>query len=153
MSLPVPDQGGQVAGELLLAGRHRGGPGPECREALPGMDAADALGTGQQVSDSNKPFETVNQHRGGSQGTLSHPHDLRAQGFRWHRGTALVGFVGQRALGSLQGSQTAPEPCRIPEPQRHKGIPYFPVTIQVSEHWRVTRNLGGLCSSVLIRKG
>lgn len=43
VSLPVPDQGGQVAGELLLAGRHRGGPGPEGGEALPGVDAADAL--------------------------------------------------------------------------------------------------------------
>lgn len=57
VSLPVPDQGGQVAGELLLAGRHGGGPGPEGREALPGMDTADALGTGQERSDSNKPLK------------------------------------------------------------------------------------------------
>lgn len=55
VSLPVPDQGGQVAGELLLAGRDCGGPGPEGGEALPGMDTANALGTGQGMSDSSNP--------------------------------------------------------------------------------------------------
>lgn len=57
VSLPVPDEGGQVAGKLLLAGGHGRGPGPERGEALPGMDTADALGTGQEMSDSQQPLK------------------------------------------------------------------------------------------------
>lgn len=63
VSLPVPDEGGQVAGELLLAGRHRGGPGPEGGQALPGVHAADALGTGQDMSDPSTS-ESINPPRG-----------------------------------------------------------------------------------------
>lgn len=75
MSLPVPDQGGQVAVELLVAGGDRGGPGPEGGEALPGVDTADALGTGQGMSDSNSLWNHQPPQRGvgASQDTLSYP--------------------------------------------------------------------------------
>lgn len=73
MSLPVPDEGGQVAGELLLTGRDRGGPGPEGGEALPGMDTADALETGHGRNESKSLWIQFNPSIT-TQGTLSHPH-------------------------------------------------------------------------------